>query len=476
MIHHALGSLAAGGAWGWSLGSLAWHSWRRGLMGDRVHVHADPEVHALEREAYIGARTECRYLGEVRGTVNVVDYNSLYAHVMTGPCPVELKCLTSREPVSHLDRSLRNGARAIARVTVDARNYDYPYRLWPGQSPPPARGNVLPPYMARTTQWRRLWGRGQFETTLATPELLRALEAGEITSVDRVAWYEAGQPFGRFVDYWYRKRLEYRDKHRPAEDAICKRLLTMLTGKFGQHSRDWTDVPGKPAQLPFGHWWEWSGDHSEWKIFRSLGGCAQVYGSPGEWQHSCVGLSAHITSGARVLTDAAVEIAGPLDCYYYDCDSLHVTPLGLERLADTGMVSETELGRLKTKGTYHDAAYRNIRDYRLGTHTGGCRVHGADGAPATPPRSAGLAAPTPHSSHPGRNDADIVSALSGGSPINQLLRSGPECWRSIVSVSAAARYRYMGRVGADGWVRPLWIPSDLPGRPKGELPYEVRSK
>jgi len=466
----------AGGAWGWSLGSLAWHSWRRGLMGDRVRVPADPEAHQLEREAYIGARTECRYLGEVHGTVNAVDYNSLYAHVMTGPCPVRLLGQSVGGSPARLHEGLIGGELAIARVTVDARNYDYPYRLWPGQSAPPAGGSTLPPYMARTTQWRRVWGRGKFTCVLATPELQRALEAGEVLDVARVSWYEPGMPFGPYTNHWYRRRLMYRKAGRPAEEAICKRLLTVLPGKFGQHARDWTDVPGKSAQLPFGHWWEWAPDHSEWKIFRSLAGCAQVYGSPGEWQHSCPGLSAHVTSGARVLTDAAVDIAGPLDCYYYDCDSLHVSPLGLERLADAGLVSETELGRLKVKENAHDAAYRNIRDYRLGRPTGDGAPKEARGACPSVARASRRVAPAAHATDHGHADADQLSAVSCGCPVYQLLRAGPECWRSIVSVRALARHRYVGRVRADGWVRPLWIPSDLPGRAKGELPYEVRSE
>src|SRR5439155_688406 len=103
-------------------------------------LHCVDAANYLDREAYIGARTECRYLGEVHGTVNAVDYNSLYAHVMTGPCPVRLLGQSVGGSPARLHEGLIGGELAIARVTVDARNYDYPYRLWPGQSAPPAGG------------------------------------------------------------------------------------------------------------------------------------------------------------------------------------------------------------------------------------------------------------------------------------------------------------------------------------------------
>src|SRR5439155_69531 len=91
-----------------------------------------------------------------------LDKARLQVAPVTEPCPVRLLGQSVGASPARLHEGLIGGELAIARVTVDARNYDYPYRLWPGQSAPPAGGSTLPPYMARTTQWRRVWGRGKF--------------------------------------------------------------------------------------------------------------------------------------------------------------------------------------------------------------------------------------------------------------------------------------------------------------------------
>jgi DNA polymerase type B, organellar and viral len=445
-------------SWGWSLGSLAWQCWRRGTMGDAVHVHADEQALTLERESYLGGRTECRYLGEVNSQIYVCDYNSLYAHVMTDAMPVQLHHVSRDDTVQSLRAGLAAGRLAIARVGLDSKTHDYPYFFWPGKGDPPARQSRMPNYLQSGGQYAKIWGRGRFTTTLASPELRRALDAGEVGRVDQVAWYTAGDPFGSFVADWYARRLDYRAKGRALEESVCKRILTILPGKFGQWAREWLDCKERKAQLPLSHWHERDPETGEYTLWRTIGGLCQYYHSPGEWKHSCPAISAHVCSAARVLTDTAVEIAGPLDCYHFDCDALHVSRVGFDRLVESGLVDDVKLGRLKLKDVYDGGAYRNVGDYTLGRklrQERGESISGSSDAPTRP--AANPSSTTGFANHYHDPDTEF-SAVSGGSVLANMLGSGPDAWRSLLFSTARRRNRYVGRVGLDGWVRPLWLP------------------
>lgn len=441
----ALSGQAMDGAWGWSLGSLAWGSYRAGLMADPIYVHDDKEATDLERAAYLGGRTECRFIGAVKGKIHVVDYNSLYASCMQAePMPVRLLGVHS-ESVDSLRRGLASGLCAIAQVTVHAAKHDYPYLIYPGKSAPRDSPSPLPGYCAPAVQWRKVWGRGRFTTTLGTPELFRALAAGEISSVGRTSWYESGDAFGPFVRYWYDCRLSHRARHRKVEEAITKRILTILPGKFGQHARDWTEQPEVMCQNITGHWWDWDKEQGTWRVYRALRGCAQVYGRPGEWKHACPAISAHVTSAARIATDDAVNVAGDYYCYYYNTDALHVTALGLDRLNSAGLIHDTQLGALKLEGIYDGGCYENTKRYRLGQDTGGI----------PPERDRAHA------------KSESESSLRDASALHNLFRAGSNAWKSTLLCTALGRFRYAGRVDPSGWIRPNWITRG----PNGELPF-----
>lgn len=454
------------GSWGWSLGSLAWQSWRRGLMSGRVHVHDKREAIDMERAAYTGGRVECRFLGSVQGRVHVLDYNSLYAHCMAAESlPCKLDSVSSETPAT-LQAKLGQGLLAIAEVRLDAREHDYPVTLWPLDSSPPDRPSVLPSYLRNTTHWRRTQARGTFTTTLATPELKRALHTNAVESVQGVAWFVAGRPFERFTRYWYAARLKFRASGQAAEEAIAKRILTMLPGKFGQHANKWQQCPGKRCKLAFGHWYEW--EDEEFKIYRAIAGVCEVYcpADPDEWEHAFPAISAHVTSAARVCVDMAVAIAGEHDCYYYDTDCLHVSDLGLERLEQAGLLHETELGKLKLKGSYNGATYRNRSDWDTGAlvrrdkrpGTKGSGENGRDSGTATAGNT--LCPCGSDATHPS------FASLHGGSVVNNLTGTSPDAWRSYVVGSAMRRNWYVGRVASTGWVTPLILP--LQPRKKGK--------
>jgi len=437
----------AGSSWGHTLAGIAWGSWRHGLCSCEVQCHGNKEATELERESYLGGRIECRYIGTVNGYVNELDYNSLYAHCMDAPMPVALRSYAGGCLPSELYREIKAGSLVVARVKVNSRLHDYPYSIYPGKGAPPDCPSALPSYMRTACNPIRIWGRGKFTTTLATPELMRALESDELMSVDRVAWYEPGLPFKTFTAHWYQKRLDYRTKGRALEESLAKRMLTVLPGKFGQKSHEWINVSGMKAALPFGHWYKWDQEAKQHMMYRSLAGAVQVYVPTGEWKHSFPALSSHVTSAARCLVDSTIEIAGPYDVYYYDTDCLHVSNTGLKRLEEAGLIDGTALGKLKRKSISAGAGYRNCREIRFG---GSDNYNGADRA----------SSPNGDASSSG----DVAT-----SPVYHLLQSGPDAWRSVVAAQYARRNRYAGRVGTDGWVRPLQLPEQIINAPQGEL-------
>lgn len=459
----------AGDSWGWSIGSLAWQSWRRGLIGDKVQVHANTEAHDLERAAYCGQREECRYIGTINGTVNHVDCNSMYGYTMQDTLPCKFEHVQKSISVDTLARNLDGGSLAIAECIVNAKLHDYPCLYYPGKSDPPTEPSALPAYIAPRTQHKRMWGRGKFRTILATPELRRAVAADELVSVARVAWYAPGNPFGRFVSHWSATRDEHRRAARILQEAIAKRILAVIHGKFAQWEHEWLPDADYVPAYPVGHWLHYDCQTGSLTVYRALGTRAQRYHTKGEWRHSMVALSAHVTSAARVHIDNAIDICGQRDVYYIECDGLHVSALGLERLADAGLIDSSKIGAFRAKGAYNGGAWRGIRDYRLGSDREQPQPSTHDRGDSTLTRGGVTGAASPRAADLGPYGDVQLSSLHSAHPVNQLLRPGADGWLSSVSVPSHRRDRYAGRVAGDGWVRPLELPLYRPVAEQQEI-------
>ena len=323
-----------------TLASQSFNAFRHRFMKHKIFIHTDEDICALERAAYFGGRVECFRLGEYREPLYYLDVNSLYPSVMAAEqYPINLRRRGHFLSLKELDKLLTKQA-VIARVQLDTDEPCYPIRY---------RGRLTFPV-------------GQFETTLASPELKYALSKNHITKVSRFAVYDTGDIFGGFVTTLYQARRAYSGGGNPAFAYLCKILLNSLYGKFGQSGKRWEN--GGITSDPNGtEWFEQETPESPIRKFRVRAGLQQELVHVGESSESFPAIAAHVTAFGRLLLWKLILKAGRGNVYYTDTDSLVCTQAGFDNLQDE--IDPVELGKLKIESVNTSMVIWGAKDYRL---------------------------------------------------------------------------------------------------------------
>ena len=392
--------------------SQALHAFRHRFMKHEIVTHDDKPVLALEREAYHGGRTECFFIGTREGErITKLDVNSMYPYVMKHfAYPCRLVMYTETPSMRELERALISHA-VIADVTVRTEE---------------------PVYAVRTRE-RLIFPVGEFRTVLTTPELHRAIYAGHLVAVHRMAVYEQGKLFTAFVDFFYAERLKARERGDEAGAFLCKLMLNSFYGKFGQRTPVWElagDAP--PDQM---EWWTEvdidTGEEEQHRIF--LGRHERT---TGEYLETglFVAIAAHVTAYARLVLWSYVTRAGREHVFYVDTDSLIVDDEGRRRLEP--FIDPAALGKLKVEGETDSFAVEGLKVYRFGSEQ---KMRGI------------------------RRDAE---RLEDGryrqwhwASFKVQVKLGEEGYVRLQQVTKRVSGPYeKGMVGPDGWVRPLRLP------------------
>lgn len=383
------------GGWRSTVGQLGWHAWRVGYCDGSIHVHADKSATYLERKSYCGGRADCHVIGPVSGGVIRLDRNSLYPHCATVyPLPVRL---VSVEQLSaeRLQARLAGGYGVIAHVYLHTPDREYPY----------------------TAHRPVRHARGDYWTTLAGPELARALQTDSVVATGMSATYEMGSPLSSYMLYMHRQRMLCKARKDHIGAAFAKALMVALIGRFAAYDHRHLPCPRVRAIRRWGTWTDLTPGPSFLRRYLALAGNVFTEIEGGESEHSCVALGSYVHSHGRMLMDKAKQIAGETHVYYEDTDSIHVDQMGFDALVEADMISGTQLGKLRVDGTADTAEYRGIRDYALGS-----------------------------------------KVVQAGSP-RRVPRAVPGC-SSTTMPTQEHRY-YRGRVGDDGRVSPLVIDEPL---------------
>lgn len=315
MIHNLDGNL---GELPMTLPSLAMRLWSKEIETP-IKTTWNPWVKQLERDAYVGGRTECYYAGETN--VNTYDINSLYPAVMlSGLYPTSYRgCETDHYDGKHgiYECSFAQTNRTAKPVLRDTESGYYRYD-----------------------------GRGTF----CQPELELFLRIGGEFTVHRGWIYESiGNPFTSFIGKWWGRRARAQDTNDEAFAYVAKILMNSLYGKFGQREEHQTiryltndeiekRIKNDTIGAPIGPYW--------------------IVPEHEQHDYVFVGIAAYVTSYARVrlyerINDA--EQAGGT-VWYCDTDSVHVSGAMME--------TSRELGALKLE--YEgDACYAGRKLYAL---------------------------------------------------------------------------------------------------------------
>ncbi|MCC6005607.1 MAG: hypothetical protein LM590_14815, partial [Thermofilum sp.] len=261
---------------------------------------ADPRVRRLEEEAYYGGRCEVFRVGRVE-RVAVLDVNSMYPYVMRNlVVPVRPLAYIQRPPLEKLRDWVSRGVPVIAKVRLSV-----PCTLKVGPAPYRVRkGGKL------------LFPTGRFITTLCTPELRLVLDWVE--EVFEAVVYKGSRVFTEYVDHYYQKRLEAKQRGDSVRDYFYKLLLNSLYGKFAERRRDQRFVADVKLDADFSIIFAHG---KRYKVVDNM--LIQVVQRDVDYG-KFTAVSAFITSAARAYLYRILTAVPYEKLVYCDTDSIHI--------------------------------------------------------------------------------------------------------------------------------------------------------
>lgn len=275
---------------------------------------------------------------------HLVDVNSFYGAVMMEQ-PVPLRCIESalpgeydKCPATELDET------CIARVMIETDSESFPIRTDEGS------------YFAT----------GRFVTTLAGPELKRAIETDSISQTYAWMRYELGPLFRDYAAGIWKETESALSSGDSVLAYVGKQMLARLSGKFSQRIGAWQNCPESTAVEPWSEWVTVSATTGKSTRYRAIGYDVQVRGEPEDVPNSFPALHAWITSAGREWLLELIRVAGASRVYYCSTDSLIVDDTGLARLDARGMLHPTAIGFLKIQKSSPILEIRGPHHYRIG--------------------------------------------------------------------------------------------------------------
>ena len=302
-----------------TLAGQAFGSYRHRFMPHTITCHSHIAALNLERKSYVGGRTECFKLGKHVEELYYIDVNSMYASVMKDN-------LYPNRHIGYFHHTKLEDAEAwrdkyavVCDVELETDYADYPL----------------------VHEGRLCFPVGKFNVALAGPEFWRAYDAGHVKRINAASIYDQEEIFTPFVDYFYNKRLEAKHAGNEVTSYSYKILLNSLYGKFGQRGRRYEKI-GECNPNIVSVEDNINIDTKTYSTIRCFGGIVQEWVDEDESFNSFPLISSYVSSYARLILADAINLAGRLNCYYCDTDSLVVNRQGWEALSH--LVDQDRLG------------------------------------------------------------------------------------------------------------------------------------
>lgn len=345
---------------------LAYNTYKHRFMYYPLAIHDNQKVLKLERASYYGGLVNNFYIGRIeRKKIYKLDVNSLYPYVMLNNYPTKLLHKDYQIEPKRLYKNMRKEA-AVACVELVTTDNTYPRRV----------------------NKKLVEASGHYMAVLCGAELKHALACDEVQWVHFVAYYESKPIFKDYVEYFYAKRMEAKQKGDDVHQLFLKLLLNSLYGKFGQRSYDWVELNVPIIKMLYGMegvtvpemykdklvqptnpytqsvWIPQ--DYPGTLAIRSLGGLTQVRVPIGEHQESMPIVAAYVTSYARQYLRELINLACKENVYYCDTDSIFCSQQGFNNLDKAGYINPIRLGALKIEGVETSAEFFGPKDYLYG--------------------------------------------------------------------------------------------------------------
>ncbi len=324
--------------------SQAFAAYRHRFMDRQILIHNDTEVSELERAAYMGGRVECFFLGHCHGGPFVsLDINAMYPYVMDKyeyPCRL-VDYQTNYLPDHYLQILDRFAVVCEAELQTEE-----------------------PIYAVRIKK-RVIFPVGRFRAFLCTEGLRRALKAGHVVKIIRVAVYQKAKLFGPYVQGIADLREQYNKQKNKIMVKLCKYLHNSLYGKFAQKNIVTELADNDTAQRYF----------REEIIDLVAGGVVTrtfmmnkiiVQYDQGEAPNSFTAIAAHITENGRLALWDIISGVGRSRVLYCDTDSVKIREKDLQYVR--WPVHQTRMGALKVEETCRKLVISGAKNYRTNTH------------------------------------------------------------------------------------------------------------
>lgn len=303
-------------------------AFRHGFMKHELLVHNYNDILEMEKQSYRGGRCEAFRIGKFE-KLYYLDINSMYPFVMRN-CEYPTKLVASY-PIKNM--SLKELKESDNFVLADCDIV------------------LKKPFLACKRE-KLFFPIGKIRQCITLPEIEYILEnpdVGRIVNLNRVVPYEKAKIFVDYVDYFYKIRLDAKNK---AENEMAKLMLNSLYGKFGQHN---STVPEEVKDENVIK--TYLGIMNQTGSFEVYSGLSEKYvllgntlyhitKKDGEFAKDSIPIIAStVTSYARRKLWEIMVKAGTDNVYYADTDSVFVNETGYSNLVDE--IDKNKLGKLK---------------------------------------------------------------------------------------------------------------------------------
>lgn len=324
-----------------TIAGQAFNSYRHRFMQKEIYIHNNEKAIKIERASYHGGRNECFYIGKLENQkYYLLDVNSMYPSVMY-EYEYPNKFLGSSDSLNGLEGQLKKYCLIIeCIIKTDEPIY------------PIIQNDKL------------IFPVGIFKTYLSTREIEYALKNNHIYKINSVYRYSKEKLFDNYVNFFYDKKVLYKNENNDAFSYLCKLFLNSLYGKFGQRNERYEKI-GK-SLLANGVYEYFDMDKQENIKERVINGIAEKSVGLVEGQDSFVSIPSHITADARIRLWKYIKIAERKNVYYCDTDSLIVNEQGYHNCRE--YISD-KLGNLSLKEISNKVEIFGLKDYVFGNNT-----------------------------------------------------------------------------------------------------------
>lgn len=319
--------------------SQSMRAFRHRFMTKKICMHTEADIIDFERSAYMGGRTECFELGNIKGGPFVtLDINSMYPFVMRNyEMPTKLVDTRKNISIEYLNNII-NEYCVIAHVTIKTNEPCYAIR---------SKNKIIFP-------------TGYFKCYLCTAGIKYALENKHIIKIHKISIYEKDIIFKEYVDYFYDLRGEYKLQNNDIYNRYAKIFMNSLYGKFGQRISK-TEYGTYDGDIEY-----YRGEYIDSKtgergtetyiMNTHIVECGEEISNK-----SFVAIPAHITEYARLLLWKIIKQVGYNNVLYCDTDSIKIRKKDFKKVKYK--VDNNELGALKIEDEYKKFIINGNKDY-----------------------------------------------------------------------------------------------------------------